>query len=56
MSELRNQLNPTIIKLLREHDNLPYENASARKVLQRQLLSLMSIVKLHEQELAWQQL
>ena len=45
MSEIRKAHNPTIIKLLREHDSLPYEQLEKRKSLQRQIMFLMSVVK-----------
>ena len=46
---LRNQLNPEITKLIREHDRTPYENASRRNAIKRQILFLMESVKLDEQ-------
>lgn len=48
MSEIRLKYNPTITKLLREHDSLPYENLSERMNLQRKILHLMTTVKLME--------
>lgn len=48
MSSIREQHNPTIIKLLREHDQLPYEHLEQRRNIERQIMFLMSIVKTGE--------
>ena len=50
MSPIRQQTNPQIVKLLREHDSLDYAQQQARQALQRQILFLMNTIKLHELE------
>jgi hypothetical protein len=52
MSPVREHYNPIIKKLLREHDRLPQENVDQRKSFQRQILFLMSAIKLDEFEQA----
>ena len=53
MSPVREQYNPIITKLLREHDHLPHENVVERKSFQRQILFLMNAIKLDELEQAF---
>jgi hypothetical protein len=50
MSPVREYYNPIITKLLREHDRLPHESVAERKSFQRQILFLMSAIKLDELE------
>jgi hypothetical protein len=50
MSPVRDHFNPIITRLLREHDRLPHENVVERKSFQRQILFLMSAIKLDELE------
>ena len=50
MSSIRQQNNPLIIKLLREHDSLGPEQQQARQTIQRRILFLMTTIKLHELE------
>jgi hypothetical protein len=50
MSFIRQQNNPLIIKLLREHDSLGPEQQQARQSIQRRILFLMTTIKLHELE------
>ena len=50
MSPVREHYNPVITKLLREHDQLPLERVIERKSFQRQILFLMSAIKLEEFE------
>jgi hypothetical protein len=50
MSPVREHYNPVITKLLREHDQLPLERVVERKSFQRQILFLMSAIKLEEFE------
>ena len=53
MSSIREQHNPTIIKLLREHDQLPYELLEQRRSIERQIMFLMSTVKAGELAQNW---
>ena len=50
MSPIREQYNPVIAKLLREHDLLPQEKVQERSNIQRRILFLMTTVKLTESE------
>jgi hypothetical protein len=50
MSDIREHYNPTIIKLLRAHDNLAHDKISERKSFQRQILFLMNAIKAVEFE------
>jgi hypothetical protein len=50
MSPVREHYNPVITKLLREHDRLPHDKVQERKSFQRQILFLMSTIKLEEFE------
>lgn len=50
MSPIREQHNPLILKLLREHDSLGHDQQQERKSLQRRILFLMTTIKLHERE------
>jgi hypothetical protein len=52
MSEIREQNNPLIMKLLREHDSLGLDQVTERKELQRRILFLMTTIKMHELEQA----
>ena len=52
MSEIREQNNPLITKLLREHDSLGLDQVTERKELQRRILFLMTTIKMHELEQA----
>ena len=48
MSPAREQYNPVITKLLREHDLLPHDKVSERKNIQRRILFLMTTIKMEE--------
>ena len=50
MSPVREHYNPTIISLLREHDQLPHDKVAERKSFQRQILFLMNAIKSEEFE------
>jgi len=50
MSPVREHYNPTIISLLRAHDQLPHDNIAERKHFQRQILFLMNAIKAEEFE------
>lgn len=50
MSPIRQQQNPLILKLLREHDGLSPDQLQERQALQRRILFLMTTIKLHELE------
>jgi hypothetical protein len=50
MSPVREHYNPVISQLLREHDRLSLEKSAERKSFQRQILFLMSAIKLEEFE------
>ena len=50
MSSIRQQNNPLILRLLREHDSLGMEQHQERQALQRRILFLMTTIKLHELE------
>jgi hypothetical protein len=50
MSSIRQQNNPLIIQLLREHDSLAPEQQEARQTIQRRILFLMTTIKFHELE------
>jgi hypothetical protein len=50
MSPIRQQNNPLILKLLREHDSLGVEQRQERQALRRRILFLMTTIKLHELE------
>ena len=56
MSGIRQQNNPLILKLLREHDALDADQWEERKALQRRILFLMTTIKLHELEIARERL
>jgi len=53
MSPVREQYNPIITSLLREHDQLPLEQVETRKSIQRRILFLMSTIKFQEFEEAY---
>jgi hypothetical protein len=48
MSPVREQYNPIICKLLREHDRLPHDKVEERKSFQRRILFLMTTIKMEE--------
>ena len=48
MSPVREQYNPIISKLLREHDRLPHDKVEERKSFQRRILFLMTTIKMEE--------
>jgi len=48
MSVIRKHYNPMIINLLKQHDQLPFENTSERNKIKRQILFLMTTVKMAE--------
>jgi len=50
MSPVREQYNPIITSLLREHDQLPLEQVENRKSIQRRILFLMNTIKFQEFE------
>lgn len=50
MSPAREHYNPTIIRLLRAHDQLPHDQIAERKSFQRQILFLMNAIKTAEFE------
>jgi hypothetical protein len=50
VSPVREHYNPVITTLLREHDRLPHDKVDERKSFQRQILFLMSAIKLEEFE------
>lgn len=50
MSPIRQQHNPLILKLLREHDSLNPDQLQERQALQRRILFLMTTIKLNELE------
>lgn len=50
MSPVREHYNPIITKLLREHDSLAHDNVCERKSFQRQILFLMTAIKMEELE------
>jgi hypothetical protein len=50
MSPVRELYNPAIIKLLREHDQLPHDKLEERKSFQRRILFLMNAIKYAEFE------
>jgi hypothetical protein len=50
MSPIREHYNPTIINLMRQHDQLPHEKIAERKIFQRQILFLMNAIKMAEFE------
>lgn len=48
MSVIRKHFNPMIIDLLRQHDQLPFESTDERNKIKRQILFLMTTVKMTE--------
>jgi hypothetical protein len=50
MSPIREHYNPTIISLLRKHDQLPHDKVAERKSFQRRILFLMNAIKTAEFE------
>ncbi len=50
MSPVREQYNPVITQLLREHDQLGHDQVEERKSFQRRILFLMNTIKFSEFE------
>jgi hypothetical protein len=50
MSPVREQYNPVITKLMREHDQLGHDQVEERKCFQRRILFLMSTITYTEFE------
>lgn len=48
MSDIRNTLNPLITSLLKIHDQIESENVHMRNKIKRQILFLMTTVKMTE--------
>jgi len=48
MSGIRKQYNPIITDLLKQHDLLPFESTQERNRIKRQILFLMTTVKMAE--------
>lgn len=46
----RNQATPEIIRLLKEHDSIAYDNRTLRNTIKRKILFIMETVKLEERE------